>query len=117
MAAVTSGAQLVPILAGSIVLAYNLDGLGGPLKLSRAVYTDIFLGTITSWDDPRLQQLNPGLKLPRQDIALVVRQDGSGTTYAFTNHLSAISTAWRERGPGVGALITWPRHRHDRSRQ
>ena len=110
MAAVPSGAQLVPILAGSIVLAYNLEGLGGPLKLSRAVYTDIFLGTITSWDDPRLQQLNPGLKLPRQDIALVVRQDGSGTTYAFTNHLSAISTPWRERGPGVGALITWPRN-------
>ena len=78
-------------MAGSIVLAYNLDGLSGPLKLSRAVYADIFLGKITSWDDPRIQQLNPGLKLPRQDIALVVRQDGSGTTYAFTNHLSAIS--------------------------
>ena len=105
MAAVTPGAQLVPVMAGSIVLAYNLDGLGGPLKLSRAVYVDIFLGNITSWDDPRLQQLNPGLKLLRQDIALVVRQDGSGTTYAFTNHLSAISTEWRERGPSVGSLI------------
>ena len=109
MTVVKSGAQPVPVLAGSIVLAYNLDGLSGPLKLSRAVYTDMFLGKITSWDDPRIQQVNPGLKLPRQDIALVVRQDGSGTTYAFTNHLSAISTAWRERGPGVGALITWPR--------
>jgi phosphate transport system substrate-binding protein len=109
MTAVKSGAQLVPVLAGSIVLAYNLDGLSGPLKLSRTVYADIFLGKITSWDDARIQQLNPGLKLPRQDIALVVRQDGSGTTYAFTNHLSAISTEWRERGPGVGSLITWPR--------
>ena len=109
MTAAKTGAQLVPILAGSIVLAYNLDGLRGPLKLSRAVYTDMFFGTITSWDDPRIQQLNPGLKLPRQDIALVVRQDGSGTTYAFTNHLSAISTEWREHGPGVGALLTWPR--------
>ena len=111
MTAVTSGAQLVPVMAGSIVLAYNLDGLGGPLKLSSAVYADIFLGKITSWDDPRLQQLNPGLKLPRQDIALVARQDGSGTTYAFTNHLSAISIEWRERGPGVGSLIAWPRPR------
>jgi phosphate transport system substrate-binding protein len=109
MTAVTSGAQLVPVMAGSIVLAYNLDGLGGPLKLSRAVYVDIFFGKITSWDDPRIQQLNPGLKLPRQDIALVVRQDGSGTTYAFTNHLSALSPEWRERGPGVGSLIAWPR--------
>jgi phosphate transport system substrate-binding protein len=109
MAAVPSGAQLVPIMAGSIVLAYNLEGLGGPLRLSRAVYTDIFFGKITSWDDSRIQQLNPGLKLPHQDIALVVRQDGSGTTYAFTNHLSAISPEWRERGPGVGSLITWPR--------
>ena len=109
MTAVTSGAQLVPIMAGSIVLAYNLDGLGGPLKLSRAVYVDIFFGKITSWDDPRIQQLNPGLKLPRQDIALVVRQDGSGTTYAFTNHLSALSPEWREHGPGVGSLIAWPR--------
>jgi phosphate transport system substrate-binding protein len=109
MAAVKPGVQPVPIMAGSIVLAYNLEGLGGPLKLSRAVYTDIFLGKITSWDDPRLQQLNPSLKLPRQDIVLVVRQDGSGTTYAFTNHLSAISQEWRERGPGVGSLIAWPR--------
>jgi phosphate transport system substrate-binding protein len=110
MAAVPPGAQLVPIMAGSIVLAYNLDGLGGPLKLSRAVYADIFFGKITSWNDPRIQQLNPDLKLPRQDIVLVVRQDGSGTTYAFTNHLSAMSQEWRERGPGVGALVAWPGH-------
>lgn len=110
MAAVPSGAQLVPVMAGSIVLAYNLEGLGGPLKLSRAVYVDIFLGKITSWDDPRLQQLNPGLTLPHQDIIVVVRQDGSGTTFAFTNHLSAISPEWRERGPGVGSVVAWPSH-------
>jgi phosphate transport system substrate-binding protein len=109
IATVKAGAQLVPVMAGSIVLAYNLDGLSKPLKLTRAVYADIFLGKITLWDDPRIQQINPGVKLPRQDIALVVRQDGSGTTYAFTNHLSAMSTEWRERGPGVGRLIAWPR--------
>lgn len=109
IATVKTGAQLVPVMAGSIVLAYNLDGLSKPLRLSRAVYADIFLGKITSWDDPRIQEINPGVKLPRQDIALVVRQDGSGTTYAFTNHLSAISTEWRERGPGVGRVIAWPR--------
>jgi phosphate transport system substrate-binding protein len=108
MAAVSRGVQLVSAVAGSIVLADNLDGLGGPLKLTREVYVDIFLGHIKSWDDPRIQRINPNLKLPRMDIALVVRQDSSGTTYAFTNHLSAISDEWRDRGPGVGRLLQWP---------
>src|SRR5262245_14992869 len=75
MAAVARGVQLLPAVAGSIVLAYNLDGLGGDLKLSRDVYVDIFLGKITTWDDPRLKALNPHLRLPRDHIALVVRQD------------------------------------------
>jgi phosphate transport system substrate-binding protein len=108
MAEVARGVQLVPAVAGSLVLAYHLDGLGGPLKLTREVYVDIFLGKIRAWDDLRLQRINPGLKLPRQDIALVVRQDSSGTTYAFTNHLSAVSEEWRDRGPGVGRLLQWP---------
>jgi phosphate transport system substrate-binding protein len=108
MADVSRGVQLVPAVAGSIVLAYHLDGLGGPLKLTREVYVDIFLGRITSWDDPRLQRINPTLKLPRMDIAIVVRQDGSGTTYAFTNHLSAVSEEWRDRGPGTVRLLQWP---------
>jgi phosphate transport system substrate-binding protein len=108
MADVSRGVQLVPPVAGSIVLAYNLDDLGGPLKLTREVYVDIFLGHIKAWDDPRIQRINPNLKLPRMDIALVVHQDGSGTTYAFTNHLSAISEEWRDRGPGVGRLLQWP---------
>jgi phosphate transport system substrate-binding protein len=100
--------QPVPALAGSIVLAYHLEGLGGPLKFTRAVYVDIFLGKITSWDNPRIQRVNLGLKLPRQAIALVVRQDSSGTTYAFTNHLSTVSEEWHDRGPGVGRLLQWP---------
>jgi phosphate transport system substrate-binding protein len=108
MAAVARGVQLLPTVAGSIVLAYNLDGLGGDLKLSRDVYVDIFLGKIKTWDDPRLKAINPSLRLPRDNIALVVRQDSSGTTYAFTNHLSAISTKWRDQGPGVGRVIAWP---------
>ena len=82
------------------MLAYHLDGLGGPLKLTRDVYVDMFLGRITAWNDPRLQRINPDLKLPSTEIVLVVRQDGSGTTYAFTNHLSAVSDEWRDRGPG-----------------
>ena len=108
IAAVARGVQLLPTVAGSIVLAYNLDGLGGALKLTRDVYVDIFLGQIKRWDDPRITATNPGLRLPHDTIALVVRQDSSGTTYAFTNHLSAISAQWRDHGPGVGRVIAWP---------
>ena len=108
MAEVTRGVQLLPAVAGSIVLAYNLEGLGGDLKLTREVYVDIFLGKIKRWDDLRIKRINPDLKLPGSDIALVVRQDGSGTTYAFTNHLSAVSEEWRDRGPGVSTLVDWP---------
>jgi phosphate transport system substrate-binding protein len=108
IAQVERGVQLVPVVAGSIVLAYNLPGLGGDLQLKRDVYVDIFLGNITRWDDPRIRETNPGLNLPGADIALVTRQDSSGTTFAFTNHLSAVSDAWRDRGPGVGGVIDWP---------
>ena len=108
IAEVARGVQLIPVVAGSLVLAYNLDGLGGELKLTREVYVDIFLGKINRWDDFRIKRINPDLKLPGSDIAVVVRQDGSGTTYAFTNHLSAVSDEWRDRGPGVGTLIDWP---------
>ena len=102
------GATLVPATAGAIVLAYNLPDVKGTIKLSREVYADIFLGRIRNWNDPKIQTLNPDLKLPNQTITLVARQDSSGTTYAMTNHLSAISAAWRNQGPGVGKVIDWP---------
>jgi phosphate transport system substrate-binding protein len=110
MAAVARGVQLLPTVAGSIVLAYNLEGLGGDLQLSRDVYVDLLLGTITTWDDPRLKAINPHVRLPHDTIALVVRQDSSGTTYAFSNHLSAMSATWRDQGPGVGRVLAWPSH-------
>ena len=62
----------------------------------------IFAGDIKKWNDPRIKQANPGLNLPSLDIIPVARADSSGTTFAFTNHLSAISKEWRDRGPGVG---------------
>jgi phosphate transport system substrate-binding protein len=108
MARVDRGVQLVPTTAGSIALAYNLPELGGELRLSREVYVDIFLNEITRWDDARIKKLNPELNLPNKAIAVVARRDSSGTTYAFTNHLSAISDHWRDRGPGTGKLIDWP---------
>ncbi|MDS4041203.1 MAG: phosphate ABC transporter substrate-binding protein PstS [Candidatus Competibacter sp.] len=102
-----AGATLIPTTAGAIVLAYNLPDMEGRLKLSRDVYADIFTGKIREWNDPRIQALNPDLKLPKQTITLIARQDSSGTTYALTNHLSAISEAWR-KGPGAGKVVDWP---------
>jgi phosphate transport system substrate-binding protein len=104
---VKTGARLLPVTAGLVVLAYNLPGLGGPLKLPRDVYVDIFAGRVRTWDDPRIRAPNPSLHLPGRSIAIVARQDSSGTTFALTNHLSAISPAWRDQGPGAGNLVDW----------
>ena len=101
------GARLIPVTAGMVVLAYNLPGSVGTLRLSREVYADIFLGKIKKWSDPRIQALNPNLRLRDRSIAVVARQDSSGTTFAFTNHLSAISPAWKA-GPGTGKTVGWP---------
>jgi phosphate transport system substrate-binding protein len=108
MAQVKGGVQLIPATAGVIVLAYHLPDVPGQLRLSREVYTDIFLGKIRYWDDERIKQLNPGMKLPRLNIVTVTRSDSSGTTWAFTNHLSAISPEWKKEGPGVGKKVDWP---------
>ncbi len=91
MAAVDRGALLLPATAGGVVLAYNVPGFDGELKLSRDAYARIFLGEIKMWNDPAIAKTNPGVRLPRLSIATVVRQDGSGTTFAFTNHLRSIS--------------------------
>ncbi len=97
---------LLPMTAGNIVLAYNLEGVTD-LKLTREVYTGIFLGTIKKWNDPKIAAANPGAKLPKLDISVVHRSDGSGTTFVFTQHLAAISDKWKS-GPGVGKSVEWP---------
>jgi len=101
------GILLLPMTAGSIAICFKLPENISHLKLSRKVYADIFLGKITSWDDPAIAELNPDLDLPALEIAVVRRADGSGTTFAFTNHLSAISPEWKEK-VGVGKSVTWP---------
>jgi phosphate transport system substrate-binding protein len=108
IAQVKRGVKLIPATAGMVVLAYNLPGVTGELRLSREAVGGIFAGKVKRWDDPRLQASNPDLVLPKRDIAIVVRRESSGTTYAFTNHLSAVSLAWRDQGPGVGKVIDWP---------
>jgi phosphate transport system substrate-binding protein len=102
------GAEMVPVTAGMIALAYNIPGVSSEINLPRDVYVDIFAGKIHKWDDPRIQAANPGINFPHRDIVLVVRQDSSGTTAAFTNHLAAISPTWRAAGMAVGKLIEWP---------
>ena len=107
LARVSSGAVLLPVTASSVVLAYNLPDFKGALKLSRKAYAGIFLGEIKSWDDPLIAESNPGAALPKLPIVTVVRKDSSGTTFAFTNHLSAISQTWHSRyGPLY--VVDWP---------
>lgn len=101
------GALLVPTTGGMVVLAYHAEGLPEKLLLKREVYVDIFLGKISKWNDPRIKESNPDFKFPDKQITVVVRQDKSGTTFAFTNHLAAISKEW-QAGPGVGTGIQWP---------
>jgi phosphate transport system substrate-binding protein len=102
------GAQMLPITAGMIAIAYNIPGVNSEIKLPRDVYVDIFVRKIRKWDDPRITGANPGIAFPHRDIALVVRQDSSGTTAAFTNHLAMIGSSWRDAGMDVGKFIEWP---------
>ncbi|MGB5594268.1 MAG: phosphate ABC transporter substrate-binding protein PstS [Crocosphaera sp.] len=106
MAKVSTGVILLPVTAGSIVMAYNLPGVEG-LKLSREAYVGIFDGSITKWNDPKIADANPGLELPDESITVVHRSDGSGTTGVFTKHLAAISQDW-ETTIGQGKSVEWP---------
>src|SRR5262245_7252855 len=103
-----NGVIMVPATAGMIVLAYNLPGIKSEIRLPRDVYADIFCGAIKRWDDTRIRDANPGVTFPRLDIVLVARQDASGTTSVFTQHLAAVKPTWRELGIGVGKLVQWP---------
>lgn len=107
IAEVERGVVLLPMTAGSVVLAYNLPGVDQPIKLSREVYTNIFLGNITNWNDPALAELNPDVQLPDTPITVVYRSDGSGTTGVFTKHLSAIAPEWQQQ-VGEGKTVSWP---------
>jgi len=106
MAKVDGGVQLLPMTAGCIVLTYNLKGVTS-LKLSRAAYAGIFLGKVKKWNDPLITKENPGVTLPDEPVNVVVRADGSGTTFVFTKHLSAISPEFAQ-SPGVNTLPNWP---------
>ena len=96
----------IPTVAGAVVLTYNLTG-NPSLKLDADTIAGIFLGQIKKWNDPKLAALNSGAKLPDQDIVVVHRSDGSGTTFIFTDYLSKVSTEWKQKA-GNNTSVNWP---------
>jgi phosphate transport system substrate-binding protein len=97
-----------PTVVGGVVPVINVDGVkAGQLKLDGTLLGDIYLGKITKWNDPAIQALNPGVKLPDAVIATVHRADGSGTSFIFTSYLSKVSPEWRSK-VGVGTAVNWP---------
>jgi len=103
-----SGLMQFPMVIGGVVPVVNLKGIeAGQLRLTGETLAQVFLGKITKWDDPAIKNLNPNLKLPVQDIAVVHRSDGSGTTWIFTDYLNKVSPEWRQK-VGAGKAVQWP---------
>ncbi|MGH8163465.1 MAG: phosphate ABC transporter substrate-binding protein PstS [Rhodanobacteraceae bacterium] len=96
----------VPTVAGAVVMTYNLPG-NPTLKLDGPTIADIYLGKITKWNDPKIAAMNSGVQLPNEDIVVVHRSDGSGTTYIFTNYLSKVSSEWKSK-VGNDTSVNWP---------
>lgn len=101
------GVVQIPESAGPVCITYNLPQLKEPLKLTAQALSGIYLGTIKSWQDPAIAKANPGVKLPKLDIAVVHRSDGSGTTNIFTTYLSAVNPEWKSK-VGQGLSVNWP---------
>jgi phosphate transport system substrate-binding protein len=96
-----------PTVLGADVPVYNIPGITEELKFTGPVLADIFLGTITKWNDAAIAKLNPDVKLPATDITVVHRSDGSGTTYIWVDYLSKVSPAWKDK-VGVSTSVNWP---------
>ena len=97
----------IPTVLGAVVPAYNVPGVTGELKFTPESLAGIFLGKITSWNDPVLVKANPGVNLPNQPIVVIHRSDGSGTTFIFTDYLSKVSSEWAN-GPSKNTSVKWP---------
>ena len=97
-----------PTVMGGVVPVFNVSGIKpGGLQLSGALLADIYLGKITKWNAPQIAALNKGVALPDQDITVVARSDGSGTTFIFTNYLSKVSAEWKQKA-GNNTSVKWP---------
>jgi phosphate transport system substrate-binding protein len=97
----------IPTVLGAVVITYNLPSVTSELKLTPEAVAGIFLGTIKKWNDPAIASSNEGVTLPANDITVVHRSDGSGTSFVFTEYLSKVSEAWKN-GPGAGTAVQWP---------
>jgi len=97
-----------PTVIGGVVPVVNIVGIKpGDMRITGPVLADIYLGKITKWNDKAIAELNPKLALPAQDIAVVRRADGSGTTFIFTNYLSKVSAEWKQK-VSEGTAVQWP---------
>jgi phosphate transport system substrate-binding protein len=107
MAAVQGNVLHIPTVLGAVVPTYNLADVTETVRFTPEVLAGIYLGEITRWNDVRMRSANPGLTLPDREIVVVRRSDGSGTTYIWTQFLSAVSPSWAEK-VGTGKSVNWP---------
>jgi phosphate transport system substrate-binding protein len=96
----------IPTVAGAVVMSYNLPG-NPALTFDGETIADMFLGKIKKWNDPKIAALNPGVNLPDNDVVVVHRSDGSGTTFIFTDYLSKVSPEWKQK-VGNNTSVKWP---------
>jgi phosphate transport system substrate-binding protein len=106
LAAASAPVLHIPTCAGAVVVTYNLSG-NPQLRFTPDVIADIFLGKIGKWNDRRISEINPGVKLPDMNVMVVHRSDGSGTTFIFSDYLSKVSGEWKEK-VGAGTSLNWP---------
>lgn len=97
----------LPTVLGGVVPAYNIPGVSAELKFTPEALAGIFLAKITKWNDKAIASANPDVKLPDQDIVVIHRSDGSGTTFIFTDYLSKVSSDWQSQ-VGKGTSVKWP---------
>jgi len=98
----------LPTVLGAVVPAYNIPGVTEELKFTPQLLADIFLGKISNWSDPAISKVNAGVKLPNQEIVIVHRSDGSGTTFIWTDYLSKVSPEWKAE-VGANTSVKWPK--------
>jgi len=98
----------IPTVLGAVVPVYNVPGVTGEVKFPPEVLADIFLGKITNWNDKAIAAANPGVNFPNQDIVVVHRSDGSGTTFIWTDYLSKVSPDWKNQ-VGSSTSVKWPK--------
>ncbi len=104
----SEGLMQFPAIMGGVVPVVNLDGVApGQLKLTGEVLADIYLGKVTKWNAPQIANLNAGVKLPAEDITVVHRADGSGTSFLFTDFLSKVNAEFKSK-VGAGTAVKWP---------